>query len=68
MKQYEALPSPEDIKETNQYMKLAIPELKKLMMLYHPDTGKSPDYEKFEQIRYALQYKKSQKSESGDEI
>lgn len=65
MRQYEALPSPEDIKSNNKYMELDKSELKRLFQVYHPDTaGDNFNQEKFDQIRQALDYKRQQEKDN----
>lgn len=57
MRQYEALPSPEDISKSNPYMEFSSKEIKKLIMIHHPDTGEYNE-KKYNQLREALEYKK----------
>ena len=52
---YVALPGPEDIDPKDRgYAGLSKEELKNLLFLYHPDTGKYPSSEKFNKVKTAL--------------
>lgn len=57
MRQYEALPSPEEMAASNGYFSLEIKELRNMMKLYHPD-GSSPNKEKYGKLREAYESKK----------
>lgn len=50
---YVALPAPEDVKPSG-YDALSKDELKALLFIYHPDTGKEKSTEKFTAVREAL--------------
>ena len=60
MRQYEALPAPEEVNKNSKYANLELSEIKKLLMVYHPDTGKKPNQEKFDELLVMMKYKKNQ--------
>lgn len=53
---YAQLPAPEDIKPTG-YDTMSSAELKHLLFMYHPDTGKEPSADKFNQVKASLDRK-----------
>lgn len=53
---YAQLPAPEDIKPSG-YAGMSIAELKHLLFMYHPDSGKEPNTEKFNEVKNALDNK-----------